>query len=40
MARYLASVDDLETLASFLNFHKISEFPRKIQYHVTDLLVA
>ena len=40
MARYSASADDLETLACFLDFHDMSYFPRKMQYPVTDLLVA
>jgi hypothetical protein len=40
MARYSASADDLETLACFLDFHEMSEFPRNIQYPITDLLVA
>lgn len=40
IARYSASVDDLETLLCFLDFHEISEFPRKMQYPVTDRLVV
>ena len=40
MAQYLASTDNLETLACFLDFHEMSEFSRKIQYLITNLLVA
>ena len=40
IARYSTSADDLETLACFLDFHEISEFSRKTQYPITDLLVA
>lgn len=40
MARYFASIEDLEILACFLDFQEIREFSRKIQYMVTDLLLA
>jgi len=39
MARYSASVDDLETWSYFLHFHKIKASPRNIHQPVVDFLV-
>jgi hypothetical protein len=39
MARYSASVDDLETWSCFLHFHKIKASPRNIHQSVVDFLV-
>ena len=39
-ALYLASAEDLETVACFLDFQEIIESPRKIKKPLTDLLVS
>jgi len=37
---YSSSVEDLETLVYFFNFHEMSDMPRNTQYPVTDLHVV
>jgi hypothetical protein len=36
MERYSAFADDLDTVVCFLLFQDTSDFPRKVQYPVTD----
>ena len=38
--RYLASVDERETIVCFLDFHEINDSPKKTQNPVTDLRVS
>ena len=40
IARYSASVDDLETLSCFLHFHEIKESPRYMHHLVVDRRVS
>lgn len=40
MTRYSISVNDLTTLAYFLDFHEMRELPRKMQYITTNHLMA
>ncbi|KAJ0510573.1 hypothetical protein HanIR_Chr11g0542321 [Helianthus annuus] len=40
MDLYSASADERETMLCFLLFQETREFPRKIQYPVTDLLLS
>lgn len=39
IARYSTSIDDLETLACFLDFQKMMESSMKISYYVVDCRV-